>query len=428
MTLSLGIDIGTTKIACIVRDCKSGNMLFCKNAEHKAELAPGIQSVKIHYLTLLKLFSEIPDELRSKIASIGVSGQMHGVLCWSDTENTELFTWQSKSKNLSKFQQIDPTLQHGFGITSLAELLENGVDLDKYENSGTIHDYVVYCLTGKKGKSIIDYTNAASWGAYDIRKNIFKKEVIEQLGIPEKILPKIVSAGTCVGKTCNFPYLKDGIQVMAAIGDNQASVFSSLENIDEELFLTIGTGIQLSTVVDRIYEKVELRPFIDNKFLAVAAPLCGGAAWAWLCGFIQDVCKNFCGNELSKEEVYALMDKLALLEFDSKDLPKIMPNFLGERGQSELRGNIQNLTLNNFSIGKISAALALGIVTNLFEMMPQEIWKSKKSLKASGNAIRKSAALQKACFCVSSMNPLILEACEEAAQGAAKLSERLLKS
>jgi hypothetical protein len=122
------------------------------------------------------------------------------------------------------------------------------------------------------------------------------------------------------------------------------------------------------------------------------------------------------------------MDKLALLEFDSKDLPKIKPNFLGERGQSELRGSIQDLTLNNFSIGKISAALALGIVTNLFEMMPQEIWKSKKSLKASGNAIRKSAALQKACFCVSSMNPVILEDCEEAAQGAAKLSERLLRS
>ena len=102
MTLSLGIDIGTTKIACIVRDCKSGNMLFCKNAEHRAELASGIQSVKIHYQTLLKLVSEIPENLRLKIASIGVSGQMHGVLCWNDTETTELFTWQSKAKNLSK--------------------------------------------------------------------------------------------------------------------------------------------------------------------------------------------------------------------------------------------------------------------------------------------------------------------------------------
>ena len=423
MILSLGLDIGTTKSACVVRDTADDKLLFCRSLIHNASLGDGVQSVKKHREVLHELISAIPENLRKDIETIGVTGQMHGVLCWNEVETTELFTWQSQVEELAEIQKIDSTLQNGFGITTLASLSLKGFDFSKYRYSGTIHDYAVYLFCGK---SVIDYTDAASFGAYDIEKNCFKEDVIKKLNIPEKILPDVVAVGSVVGETCNFPNLKDGIKVMAAIGDNQASVFASCSNMRDELFLTIGTGIQLSGVVDKIVDEVEIRPFVDGKFLAVASPLCGGAAWAWLEKFIKGTINLLGVKELSDEEIYKFMDEVALKEISSTDLPRIMPNFLGERGEINLRGSITNLTLDNFSIGKIAAALALGIIKNLFNMMPEAVWQSKKSLIASGNAIRKSTALQQACRKISRMNPILIESCEEAAQGAAKLSERLV--
>ena len=113
---------------------------------------------------------------------------------------------------------------------------------------------------------------------------------------------------------------------------------------------------------------------------------------------------------------------MALSEIDSDDLPEIAPNFLGERYNPDLRGVISNLDLNNFSISKIAAALALGLIRNLFNMMPDELWRDKKQLLVSGNAIRKNLSLRKACEKLLGLSPILQDNLEEAAQGAAELS------
>ena len=294
--------------------------------------------------------------------------------------------------------------------------------MKKYDNSGTIHDYVVWKLCGKKGKSVIDYTDAASWGAYDLTKNSFNFDTVKKLNIPPELLPQVVPVGTQAGVTGNFCGLKDGIKVMSAIGDNQSSVFAVFKKQTDALSLTIGTGIQLSLVTDRIIEGIEIRPYINNSFIAVAAPLCGGATWAWLKNFVKDFIEKVSGTTLSDNEIYQLTDKLALSEIDSDDLPEIAPNFLGERYNPDLRGVISNLDLNNFSISKIAAALALGLIRNLFNMMPDELWRDKKQLLVSGNAIRKNLSLRKACEKLLGLSPILQDNLEEAAQGAAELS------
>ena len=78
MILSLGLDIGTTKSACVVRDTADDKLLFCRSLIHNASFGDGVQSVKKHREVLHELISAIPENLRKDIETIGVTGQMHG--------------------------------------------------------------------------------------------------------------------------------------------------------------------------------------------------------------------------------------------------------------------------------------------------------------------------------------------------------------
>ena len=121
-------------------------------------------------------------------------------------------------------------------------------------------------------------------------------------------------------------------------------------------------------------------------------------------------------------DIYDLMDKLACRDMDCSDLPEIVPSFLGERNAPELRGNIGGLTLENYTPGKTAAALALGIIRNLRSTLPPELLEGRQKLVVSGNAVRKSKALQQACTKIFSIVPSVQESREEAACGAALLS------
>ena len=357
MSLLLGIDMGTTKSACVIVDSNRNTLLACESMAHHAETGDGIQDVFCHIDTVQQLIHRLAEQLRRKVEAVGITGQMHGVVLWSQHKVSPLFTWQSMTRELERFQMIAPDLRHGFGVSTLAQLaLER--KLGAYEYAGTIHDYLVWQLTGCHGKPVMDYSNAASWGAYLLGENCFDRSVWKQLGIPEHLMPQVVPVCNKAGIVTGTWGIPSGIPVMAAVGDNQASVAATAENSPDEIYLTLGTGAQLSIVVDHLVDQVECRPYLDGTFLAVGTPLCGGAAWAWLHQHVKAWLSILEREPIPDAELYQRIDALAIAALQDEDLPVIHPHFLGERCDPGKRGIIEQLSLANFTPGKFAAALA----------------------------------------------------------------------
>lgn len=431
--LSLGIDFGTSKIAITVIDQTSMN-IFTLTEEHHASLDTpsdiSQQSVQIIYRTLTKLILSIPSSISASISAIGVTGQMHGVVL-----NSTLITWKDRrasiSGKLSQIQNIEGCsgLRDGFGFTTLALS-----DLSKVTRVGTIHDFFVSEITNSQ-KIFTDPTNAASWGLFDIKSSKWTTTAISALGIPFQIVPMIVQCGSLIGGLCsewsNILKLPQGIPVTAAIGDNQASVLATAFDESSEIYVTIGTGMQLSAVIEideasKILEieGIEIRAFPGEKFLIVNAPLCGGEGWRFLVDSVRGWISALTGTAPKIEECFGRIDDLALAEFEAKDLPVFEPHFLGERWDQNLSASIKGICLHNFSLGKVAAALAKGIAKTLRGNVPASIIERAKRIVASGNAIRQSKALLKAVELEFGLPVIISEEKEEAATGAAILAAR----
>lgn len=402
----IGIDIGTTSICGVAIDIKNGEILKSITLNSEAFIKGEKPFEKIQSpQKILSISYEILDNLITEdTAAIGVTGQMHGIVYTDENGNavSPLFTWQ------------DARGSEPFGDTTYAEYLnsfsgygcvtdfynrQNGLIPEKAVSFCTISDYLAMVLCGLK-KPIFHSTNAASLGLYDITKNRFTNG----------FSPDITTDYKIVGKYKNIP-------VSVAIGDNQASVFSTLKN-KNELLINFGTGSQVSIISDHIIESenLEARPYFDNKFLIVGSALCGGRAYSTLKDFYKSIlAKN---GDINDNRVYEIMNEM--LESDSPAL-LVDTRFAGTRKNAEIRGSITGITTDGFTPEALTKGMLCGMCDELYNMfleMDTEI----SGIVGSGNGIRKNKHLIRLCEERFKKEIKIPNHCEEAAFGAALFS------
>lgn len=127
---------------------------------------------------------------------------------------------------------------------------------------------------------------AASWGCFDLQRQEFLYESLKHAGVDTSYLPEVRKGHFLIGKT------RDGVPVMGSIGDNQASLFGSVRDLEDTVLLNVGTGSQISFVSEEFVEcggSVELRPCTESSYIFVGASLCGGRAYAMLEQFYREV-------------------------------------------------------------------------------------------------------------------------------------------
>ncbi len=437
MKLTLGIDLGTTKAAAVIID-ENRNLLAVAGAAHNAALATVVNGAEQDtgkvFACVENIVNQLPADLRSQLSAVGVTGQMHSVLLGRDSAVSPLVTWQDHRCGealIAEFQQRSgKTLREGFGGTTLARLAKENMLAD-WNFAATISDYLAATLTGND-RIFTDPTHAASWGLFDAAAGNWDFKALDALNIPRKLLPEIKPCGAVTGNVSTAASerfgIPAGIPVVNAIGDNQASILASGNDFSREIYLTLGTGAQLSMVVDalppELPEEIEARPFPGNRTLLVAAPLCGGAAFAFLADTVNAFRRDLGEAELPKGALLDKLDELALavLEKGSEELV-IAPHFLGERWNPALRGSCDGLTLGNATPGRIGAALALGIVRNLKNGFAPEVLAGKTEIIGSGNAVRLLKSIQRAIRSEFGLPLTLSEAREEAAVGAALLAQ-----
>lgn len=244
---------------------------------------------------------------------------------------------------------------------------------------------------------------AASWGCFDLQRQEFLYEALKHAGVDTSYLPEVRKGHFLIGKT------RDGVPVMGSIGDNQASLFDSVRDLEDTVLLNVGTGSQISFVSEEFVEcggSVELRPCTESSYILVGASLCGGRAYAML-----EQAEDFL-EKYGKEAVW-----------------KVDTAFSGTRSDPSRRGMITGIGVENFHPGALTAGVICGILDELheqYEQMCKLTGKKATRLAGSGNGIRRNPLMRKLAEEMFGMPMYVSEYEEEAACGAALCAGKVL--
>jgi len=427
---SIGIDIGTTSLCGLVLDTESRRVLKSITVSNGSEISgvyPWQRCQDPHVIVgkccaiLEQLLEEYPH-----VETIGVTGQMHGIL-YCDREGkaiSSLYTWQDESGNqvredgekwsdyLTRLSGY--SLATGYGCVTHACNQAWGLVPVGAVKFCTVHDYLVMHLTGRSAP-LCHATDAASLGCYDLEKQCFDPEAVKRIGIEASMLPESTDDRTCAGTY-------RGIPVYTAIGDNQASFLGAVRDVRDSVLVNIGTGSQVSVMADRPVKAAhaETRPFLKGSFLVVGASLCGGRAYAALEKFFRTYAQSL-GVEGSQ---YELLGKLSQ---DALSIPKeqrlqVSTLFCGTRADSRIRGSIGNISLENLTPGHLIAGFLEGTVEELHGFYREAeplLGRKVSKVVGSGNGLRKNLLWQQITGEIFGMELEMSDVPEEAACGAA---------
>ncbi|MBQ5810550.1 MAG: hypothetical protein IIW23_03105 [Clostridia bacterium] len=375
---AIGIDIGTTSICGVVIDTESGKLLKSVTKNSNAFIPTENAWEKIQSVEkIISIADSILEEcISDETAVIGVTGQMHGIV-YTDAEGkavSPLYTWQDGRGNqpYKGTTYADYLNSHsGYGNVTDFYNKENGLRPESAVNFCTIHDYLVMHLCGLK-KALVHTSDAASFGCFDIKNNTFSYD-----------------NGVDVVADYRIAGYHNGVPVSVAIGDNQASVLSSLSG-EDDILLNVGTGSQISLVADHIVEadNIETRPYFEGKYLIAGSALCGGRAYAVLKEFYRNLLSYL--GPIEEGAVYGIMDKM--LEADTDCTLSVDTRFSGTRADESIRGSITNISTENFTPAQLSKGVLQGMTDELFGMY-SDMGIKKSGVVGSGNGIRRNKAL-----------------------------------
>ena len=417
-SLLLGVDVGTTTLSLLLTSLHDGAVVYSMTLSNDSSLPSAQGQSTQDPQRIADLVLDAIASLREAfpgVCAIGVTGQMHGVLCLNENGDpvSPLYTWQNQLADSRLCEEIRRKTGYvvypGYGHATLYALARSGLIDPRAVQYCTIMDYIVMRLTGRKAP-LMHSTNAASLGLWDMHTGRFDEETLCALALGPLKTPEI----TCHSRTAG---MYDGIPVSVAIGDNQASFFGSVSNETNSLLLNYGTGSQLSFVcASPDTPGGEVRPYLNGQYLLCRSALCGGRAYAMLEKFFSDFAVQ---AGLNHSMQYELLNALAEEAYQNKTRLTVSTQFCGTREDPSLRGSITGIGEDNFTPGALALGVLEGMVSELCAGFNPAAHPRLTNMVASGNAVRKNPVLRRA-LCDAFGMPLQLPLRqEEAALGAA---------
>lgn len=189
-----------------------------------------------------------------------------------------------------------------------------------------------YKLTGKL---VMDYSNAAGTGLYDIHRQTWSEEIAETVGIDINKFPPLASATELLGGVNNPELIALGIApgtpVSCGAGDTVCALFG-LGISERSAMLSLGTSHVLYTLSsrDRFSDALMVRSYVLRDIWAVGGAMSNpGAMLRWY----RD---KFC-RDLAEEAARKGMDPYELMDEEARNVPPgshgliCLPYINGER-------------------------------------------------------------------------------------------------
>ena len=194
------------------------------------------------------------------IAAIGITNQRETTVIWDKNTGKPIYhaiVWQCRRTSgycdelrkqglTDKIREktglvIDPY----FSATKIRWILDNVEGAREKAEAGellfgTIDTWLIWKLT--KGRvHVTDYSNASRTMLYNIHELCWDQELLDIMGIPSSMLPKVADSSCIYGET-DPSFLGGTIPIGGAAGDQQAALFGQACFDPGEAKCTYGTG------------------------------------------------------------------------------------------------------------------------------------------------------------------------------------------
>ncbi len=416
--LILSIDQGTTGTTVLILD-KNLNLLGKKNNEFPQYYPqPGWvehDATEIWESTV-KTISEalkLAQISADRIACIGITNQretttlwqksnskpIHRAIVWQD-RRTAPFCHKLKKQGKEKLirQKTGLVLDPYFSGTKIKWIFDHVFSAATLAAKndlafGTIDTWLTWKLTGGKAH-VTDVSNASRTLLMDLKSLQWDPVLLKLFGVPNHILPSIVSNTTIMGVTHNVPGLPDGIPISGMAGDQQAALFGQACFNIGEAKCTFGTG---SFLMMNIGQKPTLS---KGGLLTTVAWKIGPKACYALEGssFIAGAAVQWLRDELKIISSSSQIEELALSVPDNGGVV-FVPALAGlgaPHWKAEARGIIHGITRGT-NRGHIARATLEGIAfqqMEILDIMQKESGKKCKILKVDGGASTNNTMMQ----------------------------------
>ena len=349
----IGVDVGTSATKVVAFDVK-GNLLAEYSVEYPlyqphngwAEQDPEDWV----NATIESLSAVIKAVKGRKVAGIGVSGQMHGLvmlgedmkplrrsIIWCDQRTfKECDEMTEKVGKERLFEITCAPAMTGFTASKLMWVKNNEPDIyAKCKHMLLPKDYVRYCLTGRL---YMDYADASGTQLLDIKNRTWSKEVCDALGVDMSILPTLCDSchncGNITEEMVKLIGLEETCPVAAGAGDNASAAVGCGVVEDGDAFATIGTSGVVFAPTDEIKldPKGRVHTFcsaVPNQWHVMGVVQAAGYSLKWI---KDNICEDISQNaKKNGESSYVVIDKLASEVPIGSNGVVYVPYLMGER-------------------------------------------------------------------------------------------------
>ncbi len=276
MAYFLGIDTSTTSSKALLID-ESGTVIAVASSPHTLQTPRPLWSEQDPHEWWDAVSASIRSVLEKagiggeRIAAVGLTGQMHGLVLLDETGNVlrPAILWndqrtQSQCDEIhqiigkEKFIQITGNVAlTGFTAPKILWVKENEPDVyAKAKHVLLPKDYIRYKLTGEYA---MDKADGAGTVLFDLKSRDWSEEVLAALDIPHAWMPKTCEGpeftGYVTGEAASLTGLKIGTPVAAGGGDQAAQAVGVGAVEPGIVGLTVGTsGVVFATTPSALIE------------------------------------------------------------------------------------------------------------------------------------------------------------------------------
>lgn len=412
--LSIGVDIGTTSTKAVIFDdqgqergkSQKAYPLLTPNTETAEQNPEDIVLAVMHTLT------ETIEKAQTlgTLSHIAFSAQMHSLLLVDKNMQplTKSITWaDNRAKTIAKrYKHTDKgaTLYYNTGtpihamspFCKLIWIKEHQPEI--FNQAYKVIDIKTFVIFHLTQKCVMDMSIASSTGLFNIHHKKWDAEALEQIGIDEMSLPKVVSTLHVLSMEPEITqklHLTSSVPLIIGASDGVLSNLGVDSFRPGEIAVTIGTSGAIRTVVNTPQLDPKGRTFcyiLDENHYVIGGPVNNGAVTLqWL---REQILQRQSIHEDEKVNLsYDQMFNMAEAIQPGADGLIFQPYLSGERApiwSSNARGAFIGFTLAHHQ-GHMIRAVLEGVLYNLYSVLmtlTEMTGTLPKTIKATGGFSR----------------------------------------
>ncbi len=315
----LALDQGTSSSRSIVFDAQGRIVAMAQREFHQIYPQPGWvehDPAEIWSTQLATAHEAIAKAglKAADIRAIGITNQRETTLLWNRRTGRPVhnaIVWQDRRTEpfcaQLRAQGLEPLVQHATGLridpyfsaTKLRWLLDHvkGAHIDAAHGElafGTVDSWLLWNLSGggRAGPSALhatDVSNAARTMLFDIRHNVWDRELLKALHIPDSVLPRVHPSSHVYGHT-DPSLFGAAIPIAGIAGDQQSALFGQAcfqaglakNTYGTGCFMLMHTGSRFQTSQNGLITTAAAQTGNTPEFAIEGSVFIGGAVVQWL--------------------------------------------------------------------------------------------------------------------------------------------------